>query len=29
VAVHEVIGPFDVVVELEANTYEELTAALH
>lgn len=28
VAVHEVIGPYDVVVELEADTYEDLTAAL-
>ena len=28
VAVHEVIGPYDVVVELEADTYEELTSAL-
>ena len=28
VGVHEVIGPYDVVVELEADTYEDLTAVL-
>lgn len=28
VGVHEVIGPYDVVVELETDTYEDLTAVL-
>ena len=28
VAVHEVIGPYDIVVELEADTYEDMTATL-
>ncbi|MBI2856459.1 MAG: Lrp/AsnC ligand binding domain-containing protein [Chloroflexi bacterium] len=28
VGVHEVIGPYDVVVEMEADTYEDLTMAL-
>lgn len=28
VAVHEVLGPYDIVVEMEAPTHEDLVAAL-
>ncbi|MBI4339798.1 MAG: Lrp/AsnC ligand binding domain-containing protein [Chloroflexi bacterium] len=28
VAVHEVLGPYDIVVEVEAPTHEDLIAAL-
>ena len=29
VAVHEVMGPYDVVVQLECDTYEDMVATVH